>query len=310
MNIVFMGTPDFAVPSLESLIREFNVKAVFTQPDRPKGRGKKLAMSPVKDVAIENNIPVYQPERLKNDSESLQLLKDMKPDFIIVVAYGQILTKEVLDIPKFGCINLHGSLLPKYRGAAPVNWAIIDGEKESGNTTMFMDVGLDTGDMLLKSRVEITDDMTAGELHDILMEDGAELLVNTIKGLSNGSVQREKQGETSTDYAKMLDKDVAKIHWNLSAVKIKDFIRGLNPWPIAHTQIEGQSMKVYEAKVLEESFTHESGYIIDVSKDGIKVSCGEGVLLLKTVQFPGGKPMAVSEYIKGHEIKKGLVLGK
>lgn len=310
MNVVFMGTPEFAVPSLKSLIGEFNVIAVFTQPDRPKGRGKKLSMSPVKEVAIEHSIPVYQPERLKNDSESLQLLKDMKPDFIIVVAYGQILTKEILDIPRLGCINLHGSVLPKYRGAAPVNWAIIDGEKETGNTTMFMDVGLDTGDMLLKSRVEITDYMTAGELHDILMEDGAKLLLNTIRGLRDEKIKKEKQGETPTDYAKMLNKDMAKIDWNLSAVKIKDFIRGLNPWPIAHTQIEGQTMKIYEAKVLEESSDHEPGYIIDVSKDGIEVSCREGILLLKIVQFPGGKPMAVSEYIKGHQIKKSIVLGK
>lgn len=310
MNVVFMGTPEFAVPSLKSLIGKFNVTAVFTQPDRPKGRGKKLAMSPVKGVAIEYGIPVYQPERLKNDIESLQLLKEMKPDFIIVVAYGQILTKEVLDIPKLGCINLHGSLLPKYRGAAPINWAIIDGEKESGNTTMFMDVGLDTGDMLLKSRVEITDYMTAGELHDILMEDGAELLVNTIKGLRDEKIEKEIQGETPTAYAKMLNKDMAKIDWNLSAVKINNFIRGLNPWPIAHTQIEGQSMKIYEAKVVEESSDYEPGYIIEVSKDGIEVSCGEGILLLKTVQFSGGKPMAVSEYIKGHQIKKSIVLEK
>ena len=226
MNIVFMGTPDFAVPSLKKLIKEFEVKAVFTQPDKPKGRGKKLAMSPVKEVAVENNIPVFQPEKLKNDSEIMQKLKDMKPDFIIVVAYGQILTKEVLDIPKYGCINLHASLLPKYRGAAPINWAIINGEKESGNTTMLMDVGFDTGDMLLKSNVEITENMTAGELHDILMEDGGELLVKTINGLLEGTISREKQGETPTDYAKMLNKDIAKIDWNLSSNNIKNYIRG------------------------------------------------------------------------------------
>lgn len=310
MNIVFMGTPDFAVPSLKKLIKEFGVTAVYTQPDRPKGRGKKLAMSPVKEEAVAHNIPVYQPEKLKNDQEALQRLKDIKPDFIIVVAYGQILTKEVLNIPKYGCINLHGSLLPKYRGAAPVNWAIINGEKESGNTTMFMDEGLDTGDMLLKSRVEISEYMTAGELYDILKEDGAQLLVDTINGLKDGSIEREKQGETTTDYAKMLNKEMAKIDWKLSSVKIKDFIRGLNPWPIAHTQFEDQTMKIYEALVLEGKSSEEPGAIIGVSKDGIKVSCGDGVLLIKTVQFPGGKPMAVSEYIKGHEIKKGIVLGK
>jgi methionyl-tRNA formyltransferase len=308
MDIVFMGTPDFAVSSLKGLIAEFGVKAVFTQPDKPKGRGKKLAMSPVKEVAIENNIPVFQPEKLKNDIEILKMLKDMKPDFIIVVAYGQILTKEVLDIPKYGCINLHASLLPKYRGAAPINWAIVNGEKESGNTTMFMDVGLDTGDMLLKSNVKITEDMTAGQLHDILMEDGSELLVRTIKGLLEGTILREKQEETPTDYAKMLDKDIAKINWNESNINIKNHIRGLNPWPIAYTQYDGESMKVYEAKALDDKSSNEPGYILDVTKEGIKVACKEGILLLKMIQFPGGKPMYVSEYIKGHELEKGIIL--
>lgn len=310
MDIVFMGTPDFSVPSLKGLIKEFGVKAVFTQPDKPKGRGKKLAMSPVKEVAIENNIPVFQPEKLKNDVEMLQKLKDMKPDFIIVVAYGQILTKEVLDIPKYGCINLHASLLPKYRGAAPINWALINGEKESGNTTMLMDVGLDTGDMLLKSNVKITEDMTAGQLHDILMEDGSELLLRTIKGLVEGTIVKEEQGESPTDYAKMLDKDIAKIVWNLSSGSIKNHIRGLNPWPIAYTQYDGQSMKVYEAETLEVKSNQEPGYILDVTKEGIKVACREGALLVQKIQFPGGKPMYVSEYIKGHEIKKDIVLGR
>lgn len=308
MDIVFMGTPDFAVPSLKKLIEEFGVKAVFTQPDRPKGRGNRLAMSPVKEVALENNIPVFQPEKLKNDTETLQKLKDMKPDFIVVVAYGQILTKEVLDIPKYGCINLHGSLLPKYRGAAPIHWAIINGEKESGNTTMFMDVGLDTGDMLLKSKVEITDDMTAGELHDIMMEDGGELLVRTLKGLIDGSITREKQGETPTAYASMLDKNVSKINWNLSSHEIKNMIRGLNPWPIAYTQYDKQNMKIFKAMVLNEECDQEPGYVIDVSKDGIKVACGKGTLLIQEVQFPGGKSMKVGEYIKGHELKNGIIL--
>lgn len=308
MDIVFMGTPDFAVPSLKKIIKEFGVKAVFTQPDKPKGRGKKLAMSAVKEVAVENNIPVFQPEKLKNDAEVMQKLKDMKPDFIIVVAYGQILTKEVLDIPKYGCINLHASLLPKYRGAAPLNWAIINGEKESGNTTMFMDIGLDTGDMLLKSNVEITENMTAGQLHDILMEDGGELLVKTIKGLLEGTISREKQGETPTDYAKMLNKDIAKIDWNLGSNNIKNHIRGLNPWPVTYTQYDGQNMKIYEATVLDESSEYEPGYVLDVSKEGIKVSCGEGVLMIEKIQFSGGKPMYVSEYIKGHDLNKGIIL--
>ena len=189
MKIVFMGTPEFAVPSLKKLVEEHEVKAVLTQPDKPKGRGKKLAYSQVKEEALKHDIPVYQPIKLKDDKEIIEKLKEINPDFIIVVAFGQILTKEVLDIPKYGCINLHASLLPMYRGAAPLNWVIIKGEKKSGNTTMLMDVGLDTGDMLLKEEVEIHEDMTTGELHDILMISGGELLLKTIEGLCNGSIK-------------------------------------------------------------------------------------------------------------------------
>lgn len=310
MNIVFMGTPDFAVPSLKKLIEKFNVIAVFTQPDKPKGRGKKLGMSAVKEVALEHDIPVYQPEKLRKDIEALQSLKNMNPDFIVVVAYGQILTKEVLDIPKHGCINLHASLLPKYRGAAPINWAIINGEKESGNTTMFMDVGLDTGDMLLKSHVDITEDMTAGELHDILMEDGAELLVRTLESIEGKTINREKQGDSTTDYAAMLNKDMAKIDWNSSNREIKNLIRGLNPWPIAYTHYEGKNMKIYEANMLNEDSNYNPGYVIDVCNEGIKVACKEGILLLTMIQFPGGKPMKVSEYIRGHKLNKDIILGE
>ncbi|AWI03941.1 methionyl-tRNA formyltransferase [Clostridium drakei] len=310
MNIVFMGTPDFAVPSLKKLIEKFNVIAVFTQPDKPKGRGKKLGMSAVKEVALEHDIPVYQPEKLRKDIEALESLKNMSPDFIVVVAYGQILTKEVLDIPKHGCINLHASLLPKYRGAAPLNWAIINGEKESGNTTMFMDVGLDTGDMLLKSHVDIAEDMTAGELHDILMEDGAELLVRTLEGIEDKTINREKQGDSTTAYASMLNKDMAKIDWNSSNKQIKNLIRGLNPWPIAYTHYEGKNMKIYEASMLNENNNYNPGYVIDVCDEGIKVACKEGILLLTSIQFSGGKPMKVSEYIRGHKLNKGIILGE
>ena len=243
MNIVFMGTPDFAVPALKMLIENYGVKAVFTQPDRPKGRGKKLAFSDVKEVAVEHNIPVYQPVKLKEEPEMIEELKKMKPDFIIVVAFGQILTKEVLDIPKYGCINLHGSLLPMYRGAAPIQWAVINGEKVSGNTTMLMDVGLDTGDMLMKDEVEIPDDMTAGELYDILKERGAGLLKDTIEKMVKGEIVPEKQSD-ETFYAKMLDKNMALIDWNESAEKIHNLIRGLNPWPIAYTNYNDEKMKI------------------------------------------------------------------
>ena len=302
MKIVFMGTPDFAVPSLRKIINTFGVECVFTQPDKPKGRGKKIAYSPVKEVALEHNIKVLQPVKLKNDIEAIEYLKELKPDFIIVVAFGQILTKEVLDIPKYGCINLHASLLPMYRGAAPLNWAIIKGEKKSGNTTMLMDVGLDTGDMLLKDEVEISEDMTAGNLHDILMERGADLLIKTIEGLYGGDIIPEKQ-EGETFYAKMLNKELALINWNNSAIDIHNLIRGLNPWPIAYTNYEDKSMKIYESKVLKEDSKKEPGTIVGVSKEGIKVATLDGTLLIKKIQFPNGKPLTIEQYINGNEIK-------
>lgn len=304
MKIVFMGTPDFAVPALEALIEKYGVEAVFTQPDRPKGRGKKMAFSAVKEVAVKHDIKVLQPEKLKDDREAIEYLKELNPDFIIVVAFGQILTKEVLDIPRFGCINLHASLLPMYRGAAPLNWVIINGEKKSGNTTMLMDVGLDTGDMLLKDEVEITENMTAGELHDILMVRGGNLLIETIEGIVNGSLKGIKQ-EGETCYAKMLSKNTGKISWYNSASDIHNLIRGLNPWPIAHTTYKDENMKIYESEVLAENSSKEPGTILSVNKAGIKVSCKEGILLIKKVQFPNGKPLTIEQYINGKDIEVG-----
>lgn len=308
MKIVFMGTPEFAVPSLKKLAEEFYVAAVFTQPDKPKGRGKKLAMSEVKEAALKLGIPVYQPANLKKDEELIQLLKDTAPDFIVVVAYGQILSKEVLDIPKYGCINLHASLLPKYRGAAPINWAVIRGDKVSGNTTMLMDVGLDTGDMLLKSEVVISESMTAGELHDILMEDGAELLAETLKGVAAGSITPQKQENWDGFYASMLNKEMAAIDWKKSSHEIHNLVRGLNPWPVAYTHYRGEVMKVYSSEVIDTGSACVPGTIADVAKEGIRVCCGEGELLIKKVQFPGGKPLSVGEYIKGHRIDLHEVL--
>ncbi|WP_294350771.1 methionyl-tRNA formyltransferase [uncultured Clostridium sp.] len=308
MNIVFMGTPDFAVPSLKMLIENYGVKAVFTQPDRPKGRGKKLAFSDVKEVAVEHNIPVYQPVKLKDEREMIEELKDMNPDFIIVVAFGQILTKEVLDIPKYGCINLHGSILPMYRGAAPINWAIIKGEKVSGNTTMLMDVGLDTGDMLLKDEVEIPEDMTAGELYDILKVRGADLLKDTIEGMINGTITPEKQSD-ETFYAKMLNKEIAIIDWNDTAENIHNLIRGLNPWPMAYTYYMNEKMKVFESKVLDKNHNKEVGTILKVSKEGIEIACKDSVLLITKVQFPNKKPLTIEQYINGHTIDENVILG-
>lgn len=303
-----MGTPEFAVEALKKLIEKYNVIAVLTQPDKPKGRGKKLSMSAVKEEALKHDIPVYQPEKLKNDEKCIRMLKNLKPDFIIVVAFGQILPLEVLQIPKYGCINLHASLLPKYRGAGPINWAIINGEAVSGNTTMLMDVGLDTGDMLLKSSVDITEDMTAGDLHDILMKNGASLLVETIEKFSNGEIVPKKQKNEDSSYAPMLSKDTAKINWYESNKVIKNLIRGLNPWPIAYTMYKDKVMKIYESEIIKNTKSFEPGYIIRANKSGIEVATKDGALLLKTIQFPGGKPMRVEEFIKGNTIEEGVIL--
>ncbi|WP_291632755.1 methionyl-tRNA formyltransferase [Clostridium sp.] len=308
MKIIFMGTPEFSVPSLQKLINEFEVSAVFTQPDRPKGRGKKLAMSSVKQLAVSYNIPVYQPLKLRNNEEMLEIIKNLKPDFIVVVAFGQILPKEILDIPKYGCINLHASLLPKYRGAAPINWCIIDGECKSGNTTMLMDVGLDTGDILLTEKMELTDTITAGELHDILSSSGGELLVETINGIVNNEIEPVKQGNEVTSYASMLGKEMAVINWEQSNVNIHNFIRGLNPWPIAYTHYEDTVMKIYKSKVINEVSNEKFGSIIEVSKEGLKISTGNGVLLIEEIQFPGKKPLKVKDYIIGNKIDEGVIL--
>ncbi|WP_195970169.1 methionyl-tRNA formyltransferase [Clostridium thermobutyricum] len=309
MKIVFMGTPDFAVPSLERLIDEYGVCAVFTQPDKKKGRGKKLGFSEVKEVAVKHNIEVFQPLKLKDDREMIEKLKEMNPDFIVVVAFGQILTQEVLDIPKYGCINLHGSILPMYRGAAPINWAIINGEKKSGNTTMLMDAGVDTGDMLLKDEVEISESITAGELYDILKERGAELLVKTIEGLKDGSIKPEKQSD-ETFYAKMLNKETGRIDFNKSALEIHNLVRGLNPWPVAHTKYKEENMKVYQTEVFtNEGENEDFGKIEKVSKEGILVKAKIGKILIKKVQFPNGKPLTIEQYINGHSIEIGEILG-
>lgn len=311
-KIVFMGTPDFAVPSLEALIKdeEFEVKAVLTQPDRPKGRGKALSMTPVKEIAIENNIDVYQPERLKKDEETIQKIKDINPDFIVVVAFGQILPKEVLDIPKYGCINLHGSLLPRFRGAAPINYAVMAGDRVSGNTTMLMDVGLDTGDMLMKNEIDVPEDMTAGELYGILKDTGAPLLVETLKKMMKNEIVPEKQDDSLSCYAHMLNRDMANIDWNKSAKEIHNFIRGLNPFPMAYSYYEGKMMKILISEALNEESKKQPGTIIKVDKEGIRIATKSGVLLAKKVQFPNKKAMEVSEYIKGNSIGENVILNK
>lgn len=308
LDIVFMGTPDFSVPSLEKLIEKFSVKAVFTQPDKPKGRGKKIGISAVKEVALKNNIPVYQPLKIKKEQEVIEKLKEINPDFIIVVAFGQILSKEILDIPKYACINLHASLLPKFRGAAPINWAVINGENISGNTTMIMDVGVDTGDMLLKDKVDITDDMTAGDLHDVLMNRGADLLVETIEKYVKGEIIPEKQKDENSNYAPILTKETGRINWNKNNREIYNLVRGLNPYPLAYTNYNGKTMKIHKLKISDKIYNEIPGTIIEVNEQGIIVCCKHSSVLVEVIQFPGKRAMSIKEYIRGNKIEQGIIL--
>ncbi|MDB3816946.1 methionyl-tRNA formyltransferase [Clostridioides difficile] len=309
MKIVFMGTPDIAVPCLQKIIDEkYEILGVVTQPDKPKGRGKKLGMSPVKELAIENNIPVYQPVKAR-DKEFIDKIKSLNPDVIVVVAFGQILPKEILEIPKLGCINVHVSLLPKYRGAAPINWVIINGEEKTGVTTMYMDEGLDTGDMILKTEVNLDENITAGELHDKMMNIGAETLKETLRLIEEGNASREVQNHEEFSYAPIMNKSLGNIDFSKSAREIHNLVRGVNPWPSAYTTYNDVIMKVWKTKVLDEKSTKDVGTIIDVSKDGIKVSTIDNVLLIEEIQMPNKKRMLVGEYIKGNTIETGLVLG-
>ncbi|MGX4659908.1 methionyl-tRNA formyltransferase [Clostridioides difficile] len=309
MKIIFMGTPDIAVPCLQKIIDEkYEILGVVTQPDKPKGRGKKLGMSPVKELAIENNIPVYQPVKAR-DKEFIDKIKSLNPDVIVVVAFGQILPKGILEIPKLGCINVHVSLLPKYRGAAPINWVIINGEEKTGVTTMYMDEGLDTGDMILKTEVNLDENITAGELHDKMMNIGAETLKETLRLIEEGNAPREVQNHEEFSYAPIMNKSLGNIDFSKSAREIHNLVRGVNPWPSAYTTYNDVIMKVWKTKVLDEKSTKDAGTIIDVSKDGIKVSTIDNVLLIEEIQMPNKKRMLVGEYIKGNTIETGLVLG-
>ncbi|MCH4890259.1 methionyl-tRNA formyltransferase [Acidaminobacter sp. JC074] len=308
MKIVFMGTPEFAVPCLDILDKNFEVQAVFTQPDRPKGRGKKMAMSAVKERALESQIPVYQPEKIKK-SEDIQVLKDLSPDVIVVVAYGQLLSQEILDIPKFGCINVHASLLPRLRGAAPLNFAIVNGEKVSGVTTQYMVRKLDEGDMIDKIEVEITEDMTAGELHDILSLKGGDLIMKTVSDIEAGHIHRTPQDHELSTYAPKMDKEMAVINWSKPAQEIHNLIRGFNPWPIATTKYLGGKVKVFKSSVLDEEAS-SPGKIIRVSSDGLVVDCLDKRLLIKEIQMPNKKRMTVAAYILGNSFEIGTRLGE
>jgi methionyl-tRNA formyltransferase len=303
-----MGTPDFAVGTLKGLLEsEHEVVAVVTQPDKPKGRGKAMQFTPVKEVAVQAGIPVLQPRRVR-DAESLEQLAALQADVMVVVAFGQILPKEILTMTPYGCINVHASLLPKYRGAAPIQWAVIDGEKESGVTTMQMDEGLDTGDMLLKRVVPLEQAETGGSLFDKLSDVGAELLLETLKGLKEGSILPVKQGDSPTDYAKMLKKDMGEIDWTRSAVTIERLIRGLNPWPSAYTHLNGKTLKIWQGEVLTEDTKEEPGTVIRVEKDGFVIQTGAGLLKVKELQLEGKKRMEAGAFLRGFQIKEGTHL--
>ena len=310
MKVVFMGTPDFAVPCLQAIIDEgHEVLAVVTQPDKPKGRGKKMSMPPVKELALKYDIKVYQPQRVKTD-EFVNILKDINPDIMVVVAFGQILSKDILDIPKYGCINVHASLLPKYRGAAPINWVIINGEKTTGVTTMYMDVGLDTGDMILKKEMNIEIDETAGELHDKMMYVGADVLKDTLKLIESKSAPREKQDDNESSYAPIMDKNLGNIDWSKKSEEIYNLIRGTNPWPSAYTKYNNETMKIWKSEILDKKSNTNPGTILNVDKKGIEVATGDSVLLLKEIQMPGKRRMSVEDYIKGNDININSVLGE
>lgn len=306
MRIVFMGTPDFAVPSLQALIDAgHDVCAVYTQPDKPQGRKQILTAPPVKTLALEHDIPVFQPNTLKNEDEQARL-RELAPEVIIVVAYGKLLPKAVLDIPPHGCINVHGSLLPRWRGAAPIQWAVIAGDEMAGVTTMQMAEGLDTGDMLLTYETKVGEKETAGELFDRLAQSGAELLTQTLVKLDE--IEPRPQDDAQSCYAHMLDKQMAVIDWNKSAHEIDCLIRGLNPWPIALTTLSGERLKVFAAE--KAAGNGEPGTVLEADpKKGLTVACGEGALKLTEIQLVGGKRMKATDFLRGHVIEVGTKLG-
>lgn len=301
LRIVYMGTPEIAATILNRLIQEpYEIVLAVTQPDRPKGRGKEMAMSAVKELALKYDIPVFQPEKLRYP-ESVKVIEKAKPDMIIVAAFGQLLPKVVLDIPKYGCINVHASLLPAYRGAAPIQWAILDGQKETGITIMYMNEGLDTGDILLQKTVAIADDETGGSLHDKLAELGAEALAEAIPGVLDGSLQPLKQGEMTTAYAKQLTKEMGRLDFTKSAVELERYIRGLNPWPGTFTTLDGKMLKIWQAEVTKLSDTDlEPGTVTDITKKSFTYVTADGGLKILSLQPEGKRRMTTEEFLRGY----------
>lgn len=310
MRIVFMGTPDFAVGSLQALCEscKHEILAVVTQPDRPKGRGNKLLQTPVKEYALEQGLTVYQPQKVKTP-EFVELLHELQPELIVVAAFGQFLSKEILELPKYGCINVHASLLPKYRGAAPIQYAIIKGEKESGVTIMQMDIGMDTGAMLDKVVVPIEENTTMGELHDALREQGAALLLQVIDKIATGTAVAEPQDEAQATYATLLDRSMEHIDWSKTAQEVHNLIRGFNPAPSTFTKLpNGKSLKIWGSKMTGKSSAAAAGTVIETGKHSFFVACGEGVLEITEVQPESKKRMPAQVFLNGRGVQEGDLL--
>lgn len=309
MRILFMGTPDFARECLRALVEDgrHEIVGAVSQPDKPKGRHMELSPTPVKEYALSHGIMVMQPETLKNNA-ILPLLEELQPELIAVVAYGKLLPEYVLNFPKYRCVNIHASLLPRFRGAAPIQRAVMAGDRVSGVTAMYMEKGLDTGDMIMKAEMPITEDMTAGELHDALAALGGRVLIETVERFERGDFSAEKQDDSLACYAHMLTKAEGEIDWSLSAEEIHNRVRGLNPWPAAFSFLNGKRFVIDFARVAEGS--GRPGSVLSADENGLKVACGSGAVLIESVKFEGGKKMPVSQYLRGHKIEKGALLGK
>ena len=304
MRIVFMGTPDFASASLKKLIDErFDVVGVFTQPDKPKGRGMELCASPVKELALENGLPVFQPVKMR-DGTALAQIKALEPDILVVVAYGRILPDDILAVPKYGAINVHGSLLPKYRGAAPIQWAVLNGDKVTGVTTMYLASEMDTGDIIYTAETEIGEYETSGELFDRLKDMGAELLVKTLRDIDVGTAPRTPQDHSKASYVTMLDKSICPIDWNKTPREVLKHIYGLQPWPVATMELEGKTVRVFAAKYTDGKTEKVPGAVVSTDKGGLEIACADGeTLLITELQAPGKKRMGAKDYLRGHQIK-------
>ena len=309
MKIIFMGTPDFSVGTLEALIAAgHEITLVVSQPDKPKGRGHELQPTPVKEAALKHGLPVYQPKKVR-DPEVIGKLRETEADVIVVIAFGQIIPKAILEMKQYGCINVHASLLPKYRGAAPIQWAVIDGEKESGVTTMMMDVGLDTGDMLEQKAIPLDEKETGGSLFDKLSALGGSMILSTLKGLEDGTITRTPQGESETSYAKMLTKEMGHIDWTKDAASIERLVRGLNPWPSAYTKLNGKTLKIWAADVCGQTGEKaQPGTVLKAEKDEFLIQTGEKILSVKELQLEGKKRMDTAAFLRGCHLEKGMIL--